>query len=93
VLSLSSDDARQGSACVTLDEWRDGGWRSRWWWERPSPDAHEIPHDEERTCPAIALPLPADQTVTLPSQLEHGTWRLAYVAGEDDLGAYVFEVG
>jgi len=93
VLALSSDDAERGSACVSLDQWIHDGWRSRWWWERSSPEAHEIPDGEERACPAAGLPLPADQTVTLPSDLADGTWRFAYVAGEDDLGAYVFEVG
>ena len=93
VLSLSADDADRGSACATLDEWVDGGWRSRWYWERSSPAAQPIPPDEERTCPAPGLPLPAEQTVALPSDLDEGTWRLAYLAGEDDVGAYVFEVG
>jgi hypothetical protein len=93
VLSLSADDADQGSACAALDEWVDGGWRSRWFWERSSPAASAIPDGEERTCPSPAVALPTEQTVTLPSDLRTGTWRLAYVAGEDDIGSYVFEVG
>ena len=93
VLSLSADDAAQGSACTTLDEWVDGRWRSRWYWVRSSSAAREIPDSEERTCPAIGLPLPAEQTVTLPPRIQTGTWRLAYMAGEDDVGAYVFDVG
>ena len=93
VLSLSADDAQHGSACATLDEWVDGGWRSRWWWVRSSPAAQAIPESEEQTCPAIGVPLPTEQTVALPSDIGEGTWRLAYVAGPDDVGAYIFEVG
>ena len=91
-LSLSDDDAEVGSACTTLDEWVDGTWRARWFWVQPSPSPVAIPDGDERTCPAIGIPLPAEQTVALPDDLLSGTWRLAYVAGEDDIGAYVFEV-
>ena len=93
VLSLSADEADHGSACTTADEWVDGEWRSRWYWERSSPVAESIPEGGERTCPAIGVPLPTEQTIALPSDLADGTWRLAYLAGEDDLGAYIFEVG
>jgi len=92
-LSLSAEGSDVGSACATLDEWVDDGWRARWYWERSSPAANPIPDGEERTCPAIGLPLPAEQTVSLPDDIADGTWRLAYLAGEDDLGTYVFEVG
>ena len=37
------------------------------------------------------MPLPTTMTIELPVDLEVGTWRIAYAAG-DDLGAYVFEV-
>ena len=92
-LSLSADDADTGSACTTLDEWVDDTWQARWYWERSSPAPVAIPDGEVRTCPAIGISLPAEQTVALPDDLPAGTWRLAYVAGEDDVGAYVFEVG
>jgi len=92
-LSLSADDADTGSACTTLDEWVDDTWKARWFWAGSSPSPVPIPDGEERTCPAPPIPLPAEQTVALPDDLPAGTWRLAYLAGEDDLGAYVFEVG
>jgi hypothetical protein len=91
-LSLSAEDADSGSACTTLDEWVDGGWHARWYWVRTSPTPVAIPEAEERTCPAIAVPLPGDQPVAVPDDLSRGTWRFAYLAGEDDLGAYVFAV-
>ena len=92
-LSLSAEDADTGSACTTLDEWVDDGWQARWYWVQPTPTPVAIPEGEERTCPAIGMPLPGEQPVILPDDLPAGTWRFAYVAGEDDLGAYVFEVG
>jgi hypothetical protein len=92
-LSLSAEEANTGSACTTLDEWVDDTWQARWYWERPSPTPVPIPAGEERTCPAIGIPLPAEQTVVVPDELPVGTWRFGYVAGDDDLGAYVFEVG
>ena len=92
-LSLSAEDADTGSACTTLDEWVDDTWRARWYWVQPTPTPVAIPEGEERTCPAIGMPLPEEQPVILPDDLSAGTWRFAYVAGEDDLGAYVFEVG
>ena len=92
VLSLSSDEADVGSACTTLDEWVEGGWRSRWYWERSSPTAGAIPETGELACPAFGVRLPAEQTVALPADVPDGTWRIAYLAGEDDIGAYVFEV-
>jgi len=93
VLFLSAEDADVGSACTTLDEWVDGGWRSRWYWERSSPEPGAIPEGGEQTCPAFGVPLPTEQTVALPADIGTGTWRLAYLAGEDAIGAYVFEVG
>jgi hypothetical protein len=93
VLSLSADDADHGSACVTLDEWMDAGWRSRWYWVRSSPRAEPIPDGSERTCPAPEVPLPTEQTLDVPAELGAGTWRLAYLAGEHDIGSYVFDVG
>ncbi|MFL6204718.1 MAG: hypothetical protein ACJ739_05155, partial [Acidimicrobiales bacterium] len=93
VLSLTADDAYRGSACTTLDEWVQGGWRSRWYWERSSPEARPIPDGEERTCPAAGVPLPAQQTISVPADLGEGTWRLGDLAGDDVLGAPVVEVG
>jgi hypothetical protein len=90
-LHLAADGSDTGSACTTLDEWVDGGWRARWYWRRSSSRPVAIPPGEERTCPAIALPLPAEQTVVVPADLSDGTWRFAYDA-DGDLGAYVFEV-
>jgi hypothetical protein len=91
VLDLSAEGRTVGSACVTIDHWENGGWRSAWWWERSSSQAQPIPRDDEVTCPAIGVALPTTMTVTLPPDLPPGTWRVAYAA-EDDLGAYLFEV-
>ena len=90
LLGLSADEAAIGSACVTVDRWESGGWRSAWWWERSSSEAQPIPRGSDVTCPAIGVPLPTSMTIVLPDELEPGTWRVAYAAA-DDLGAYVFD--
>ena len=89
---LDSDDDDRGSACLTLDEWTDDGWRARWYWVRPEAPPVAIPDDGQATCPLGPAPLPDERTVLVPEPLAEGTWRLAYVAGEDDVGAYVFDV-
>ena len=71
----------------------DGTWHSRWYWVQPSPTPVAIPDGEERTCPDVGIPLPAEQTVAVPDDLSAGTWRFAYLAGKDEIGSYVFEVG
>jgi hypothetical protein len=92
VLDLSAaDDRAVGSACATIDRWDSGGWRSTWWWERRSSSAQAIARGDEVSCPAIGVPLPTRMTLQLPDDLDAGTWRVAYAAG-DDLGAYIFEV-
>jgi hypothetical protein len=40
---------------------------------------------------SIGVPLPTRMTLEIPDDLDAGTWRVAYAAG-DDVGAYVFEV-
>ena len=91
VLDLSAKGAAVGSACVTVDRWESSEWRNAWWWERPSRQPQPIARGENVTCPAAGVPLPTTMTIELPVDLEVGTWRVAYAAG-DDLGAYVFEV-
>jgi hypothetical protein len=91
-LHLSAGDGDFGSACATLDEWTDEGWRARWYWIRSFPAPVPISDEGEVACPATAIRLPASQAIVLPEEIGRGTWRLAYDA-EGDLGAYVFEVG
>jgi hypothetical protein len=93
VVALSADDVHRGSACVALDEWVDDGWRSRWFWVRTSSDPEPIPEGGSRTCPAVGTSLPTEQTLAIPADLGDGIWRLAYVAGANEVGSYVFEVG
>ena len=84
---------RPGSACTTLDEWVDGtGAPAGTGCDRLP---RRWPSRRARSAPArpSACRCPGEQTVILPDDLAAGTWRFAYVAGEDDLGAYVFEVG
>ena len=92
VLDLSAEDVDIGSACATIDRWDDGDWTATWWWNRSSPLAERIPDGEEVTCPAAGVAIPTRMTIELPLSLSPGTWRIAWMAGED-LGAYVFEVG
>jgi hypothetical protein len=92
LLDLSADDAEVGSACVTADEWDDGAWVARWWWSRTSATPEPIRAGDQATCPAIGVPLPTRMAIDLPPTLPAGSWRIAWMAG-DDLGAYLFDVG
>lgn len=92
VLDLDAEGETLGSACATIDRWVDGGWRATWWYERSSSVPQRIPEGEEVTCPDPGVRLPTRMVVDVPAGLGSGTWRIAWAAGEDGLGAYVFEV-
>ena len=93
LLDLDAKGEDVGSAFVTLDRWDDGVWRASWWYVRSSDVAHRIPDDEEASCPEAGIALPARMVIDVPVDLGSGTWRVAWVAGEDEVGGYVFEVG
>ena len=92
VLDLDADDERIGSACATIDRWVDGGWRATWWYVRSSPAPNRVPDTQEVACPAMGIALPTRMEIEVPGEIDAGTWRIAWVAGEDAVGAYVFEV-
>ena len=92
VLDLDADGEGIGSACATVDRWVDGGWRATWWYVRSSPAANRVPETEEVACPAMGIALPTRMEIEVPAEIGSGTWRIAWVAGEDAVGAYVFEV-
>ena len=52
---------------------------------RSQEEAERQARGENVTCPAVGVPLPTTMTIELPIDLEVGTWRVAYAAG-DDLG-------
>ena len=77
-LAVSSNAPAEaiGGICVSLDRWRQGTWETRWNLQDRS-EPSEV-RNGELTCPAIGRELPTQLSITLPPDLESGTWRLGY---------------
>ena len=100
-VSSNAPAAAVGGICLSLDRWRAGAWEAQWNLQDGSEPSKVV--DGELTCPAIGRRLPTRLTLTLPSELDSGLWRLGYgwltpvpegsgSTAADTIASYVFEV-
>ena len=85
-----------GGPCFLLARWTDGEWTTMYNVESGRDEASPV-DGGETTCPAIGLTLPHTFSFTMPSDMDHGTWRISYrwhKGGDQGApAAVVFEVG